>query len=523
MKLSKKTLLYSLAVSFFMVALFIGYFILLLPSLYVDFKQDKNLEFVKEFQQEYCKERSYTSLKVLNPTGTVTVEFPMEGNVLFLKNNFMEVEVIIKDSELLAMLDRLRQLSNDFSEDELQFSEEEMNRYQDIIIDKLLTSNLVKDKYPISFQIISSTEYQGLKELSNKTHFISEKSIILESNIGDDQAYYTSYIAITKLSDTVVVSLFNVTTPSMDDIKPVIFRSLPMILAIVILLCMLLSSAFAKYIVQPIRKVATMAEHIINTKKLKIKPIALGKKDEISYLGETMKEVYQRLEDNYQELEVKNSQLSEENKRQEVFLRASSHQLKTPIQAALLLTDGMINEVGKYKDTKEYLPQLKGQILNMQRIVEEILSLHHNLNELSMESVEVSDLLQKVLDRYACQIEERALKVITNYEHVLIQSNQELLEKIFDNIIANAINYTPNNCYIHIDVTQEEILIFNERTSIEPELLPHIFEPFVTSNRRERGHGLGLYIVSYYSKLLGLKVSVENMKEGVMVRIKKET
>jgi len=521
LKLSKKTLIYSLAVSLLMVALFIGYFIALLPSLYVDFKQDKNLESVKELQQTYCKERSYANLKVLNPTSTITVELPMVGNTLIIRNNFMEVEATIKDLELLEMLDRLRNLSNDFSNEDYHLSEAELERYQDIFVDKLLPSKFVLDNYPISIRVKTTSDYQGMIELSNKMHLTSKKTFVYESNVGDGQTYYTTYLAITKLSDVIVATISSVTTPSMDDIKPVILRSLPMILAIVVLLSMLLSSVFAKYIVQPIRKVTFMAEHIINTKKLKMKPIELGKQDEIAYLGETMKEVYQRLEDNYQELEIKNSKLSEENKRQEVFLRATSHQLKTPIQAALLLTDGMISEVGKYKNTKEYLPQLKGQILNMKWIVEEILSLHHNQNELLIEAVDVSGLLKSILVRYDCQISERALTVITNYEEVMMTSNQELLEKLFDNIIANAVIYTPHNQSIRISVTKEEVCICNEGTMIEPELLPHIFEPFVTSNRKERGHGLGLYIVSYYSKLLGLSVDIENTKGGVLVRIKR--
>lgn len=502
-----------------MVALFIGYFNALLPSLYVDFKQDKNLESIKELQQKYCKERSYANLKVLNPTSTITIEFPMVGSTLILKNNFMEVEATIKDSELLEMLDKLRNLSDDFSNEDFQISEDELKSYQDTIFDKLMPSKLVLENYPISVHVKSTSDYQGLIQISNKMHLISKKTFVYESNVGDGQTYYTSYFAISRLSDMIVVTVSSVTTPSMDDIKPVIVRSLPMILAIVVLLSMLLSSIFAKYIVQPIRKVTFMAEHIINTKKLKMKPIVLGNKDEIAYLGETMKEVYQRLEDNFQELEIKNARLSEENRRQEVFLRASSHQLKTPIQAALLLTDGMINEVGKYKNTKEYLPQLKGQILNMKRIVEEILSLHHNTNELSMETVEISVLLKSILARYDCQISEKALTVVTKYGEVMMVSNQELLEKIFDNIIANAINYTPSNNSIRINVTKEEVSICNEGTMIEPELLPHIFEPFVTSNVKERGHGLGLYIVSYYSKLLGLIVNIENTKEGVLVRI----
>ncbi len=69
--------------------------------------------------------------------------------------------------------------------------------------------------------------------------------------------------------------------------------------------------------------------------------------------------------------------LEEENERQEVFLRASSHQLKTPVAAAPLLVEGMMNEVGKYKDTKRYLPEVKKQLMAIRRIVEDILYLNH--------------------------------------------------------------------------------------------------------------------------------------------------
>lgn len=56
-------------------------------------------------------------------------------------------------------------------------------------------------------------------------------------------------------------------------------------------------------------------------------------------------------------------------------MRASSHQLKTPVAAAMLLIDGMIDEMGKYADVKTYLPQVKGKLIEMRDIVNNVLYL----------------------------------------------------------------------------------------------------------------------------------------------------
>ena len=119
-------------------------------------------------------------------------------------------------------------------------------------------------------------------------------------------------------------------------------------------------------------------------------------KDEIGILGRNLHELYGKLRENYEELEHKNRLLEEENERQEVFLRASSHQLKTPIAAALLLVEGMMNEVGKYKDTKTYLPEVKKQLLSMRKIVEDILYLNYRAENIQQEKVAVEALAQEL-------------------------------------------------------------------------------------------------------------------------------
>ena len=95
-------------------------------------------------------------------------------------------------------------------------------------------------------------------------------------------------------------------------------------------------------------------------------------------------------------LKKKNNISSDQNKRQEVFLRASSHQLKTPVAASLLLVEGMIDEVGKYKDTKEYLPKVKIQLESMRKIIDELLDASKKQEEIRRNNIRIELLLLKV-------------------------------------------------------------------------------------------------------------------------------
>ena len=79
MGLSKKTFFYSMTIAAIMVTFVIGYFVFMLPSLYVDYVMKSNLESVAELQEGYVEKRSYDELKVKNPTAVYTLEVPDEG------------------------------------------------------------------------------------------------------------------------------------------------------------------------------------------------------------------------------------------------------------------------------------------------------------------------------------------------------------------------------------------------------------------------------------------------------------
>ena len=68
-------------------------------------------------------------------------------------------------------------------------------------------------------------------------------------------------------------------------------------------------------------------------------------------------------------------------------------------------------------------------------------------------------------------------------------------------------------------LSEDSFEIFNTGAHIEEELLPHIYEPFVSSDTSRKGRGLGLYVISYYMELLGFQIEISNEENGVLARM----
>ena len=108
MGLRKKTFLYSIVLAVIMIVFVIGYFVLMLPSLYVDYVMNSNLESAAEIQKGYMEERTYDNLTVTNPSSVYTLEIPYTGNEVYIAGKFFKATVVIQNEELQDFLDRVR-------------------------------------------------------------------------------------------------------------------------------------------------------------------------------------------------------------------------------------------------------------------------------------------------------------------------------------------------------------------------------------------------------------------------------
>ena len=94
-----------------------------------------------------------------------------------------------------------------------------------------------------------------------------------------------------------------------------------------------------------------------------------------------------------------------------------------------------------------------------------------------------------------------------------------MLSNALDNVLMNAILYSPEGATLRVRVSVGELCVINGGASIPDDQLAHLFEPFYrveqSRSRASGGSGLGLYLVRCILELHGASCGLENSPEGV--------
>jgi len=132
----------------------------------------------------------------------------------------------------------------------------------------------------------------------------------------------------------------------------------------------------------------------------------------------------------------------------------------------------------------------------------------------SKKELDIHIVVDDVLQRYKDQFFDKKISVNVNVEGaVVIFSDPYYVDLILENIISNAIKYSPKNGAIQISIFPKNkkivCTIQDEGIGIRPNDLEHIFNPFFRSeellHKEIKGNGLGLSIVKKASELLSQK------------------
>ncbi|MCL2243873.1 MAG: HAMP domain-containing histidine kinase [Treponema sp.] len=246
----------------------------------------------------------------------------------------------------------------------------------------------------------------------------------------------------------------------------------------------------------------------------------------IAVLGALLfaKKVTKPLED-----EIIRRRVMEENQR--LFFSAASHELKTPIAAARALVEGMIAGVGDYRDHPKYLRECLSTLDSQTRLVSDILDIvklsgeetEPNVSMPLKVSFDLADLGNSVLGEYRPLAELKELIIEGEFPHVTVQADRGLFQRVLSNVIANAVQYTPQGEKIRIEFESgknSRLGVLNTGVHISDEVITKIFEPFYRPDLARTRHGsqsgLGLTIVKKALERMKLKFSLENTNEGVL-------
>ena len=297
------------------------------------------------------------------------------------------------------------------------------------------------------------------------------------------------------------------------------------------------NSAVKRYSVKVGGEIVRLSQLAQNMAALDFDSSYQGKRtDEVGVLGESLNELSKNLSRALEELKSANEKLKSDiemerkiEKKRIAFFSAVSHELKTPITILKGHLSGMLQGVGEYRDRNYYLQRSLETTEKMEDMVKELLTVSRiENNKFITQKTDIAEQLRLQIADMAELIENKKLELQVEIpEHLYADVNPVMMDKVFSNLLLNAIRYTPEEKGNHIRVllkpgTDTETVycqIENTGVFIPEEALVHLFEAFYrveqSRNRQTGGSGLGLYIVKMILDQHGASYRMGNTCDGV--------
>lgn len=313
-------------------------------------------------------------------------------------------------------------------------------------------------------------------------------------------------------------------------------KTLPILSVAILLVSVIAAFFYTWYMTKPIKKISKLSKQMADMDFSGLCPT--NRTDEIGVLSHSLNDLSKKLAAALSELQEANQKLQADidmerrlEKQRVEFFAAASHELKTPITIIKGQLQGMLYQVGRYKDRETYLAQSLEITDTLGKMVQELLTISRldtpgyickksNLN--------LSNLIVDRVTAFEDLFMQKDLTVEQSISpEIYILGDMQLLQKALDNLLGNAAAYSGAGNQILIKLWKETetttLTIENTGAHIPDEAISKLFEPFYrvdqSRNRQTGGTGLGLYIVKTILDLHGAKIEITNTIQGVIVSV----
>jgi len=214
-------------------------------------------------------------------------------------------------------------------------------------------------------------------------------------------------------------------------------------------------------------------------------------------------------------------QLKVHDKIQKEFINVAAHELRTPIQPILGLSEVLQHQI---KDNEQHIlvDVISRNAKRLQRLTEDILDItrieSQSLN-LKKEIFNLNEIIMSILAEYESRTGSKNNVKITfaSKGDFIVQGDRGRLAQVLSNIIINAIKFTQEG---NIDISLERLRdgkdvilsVKDTGSGIDPDIMPRLFTKFATKSHI--GTGLGLYISKSIIEAHGGRIWAENNSDG---------
>jgi two-component system, OmpR family, sensor histidine kinase VicK len=208
------------------------------------------------------------------------------------------------------------------------------------------------------------------------------------------------------------------------------------------------------------------------------------------------------------------------DKMQKEFINITAHELRTPVQSLLVLTEVLYSKV---KDIEEHklldstiksakrLQRLSNDILDVTRIESQSL-------ELNKEQFKLNDVILDVMTDIKSQIvnDKVELSSYQSTQDIFVKADKERITQVISNLLNNAIKFTEKGIILISTEVKDNGYVFvtikDTGQGIHRDILPRLFSKF--ASKSFQGTGLGLFISKNIVEAHGGKVWAENNSDG---------
>jgi two-component system, OmpR family, sensor histidine kinase VicK len=215
-------------------------------------------------------------------------------------------------------------------------------------------------------------------------------------------------------------------------------------------------------------------------------------------------------------------QLKVHDKMQKDFINIAAHELRTPIQPILGLTEAILSQ-SKDDAQKELLEVVVRNAKRLTTLIENILDVTRIENQsmtLRKERFNLNRIILNILEGYESQDikkKDNVRIIFTPKDDFLVEADKGRVMQVISNLMNNAIKFTLKGTITVTTKKEEEkneiiVSIKDTGSGIDPEIMPKLFSKFATKS--QTGTGLGLFVSQNIIEAHGGKIWAENNSDG---------
>jgi two-component system sensor histidine kinase VicK len=215
-------------------------------------------------------------------------------------------------------------------------------------------------------------------------------------------------------------------------------------------------------------------------------------------------------------------QLKVHDKMQKDFINIAAHELRTPIQPILGLSEAVLSK-SKDETQKELLEVVVRNAKRLTTLIENILDVTRIENQslsLRKERLNINGIILNILEEYEGRDNKKKdnVKIVfTPKDDFFVEADKGRVMQVISNLMNNAIKFTLKGTITVTTKKKEEnneiiVSIKDTGSGIDPEIMSRLFSKFATKS--QTGTGLGLFISQNIAEAHGGKIWAENNSDG---------